>query len=229
VAKIAPYVENTSGSNSVAADAATVTITGSGFDATAGGSNSVVFNDGAAGLVTAATPTSLTVTFTTSPTNENPVTAGILTAVVTTDTVSSGVAVPVATITPVVTSSTANLAANTSTLVINGFGFDPNNLDDSVAFTPGGVVGTVTDASTSSLTVTFSAPPTALGELEAVVTTDGQTSGSAVQVATVVPAVTSGVTSLAANAPLNAPSLIINGFGFDTTNPTATNTVTFND
>ncbi len=53
----------------------------------------MVFNDGAIGTVTAATATSLTVTFATKPTS-----AGSLTAIVTTDGLSSGTAVQVATV-----------------------------------------------------------------------------------------------------------------------------------
>ena len=68
----------------LAANATTVTITGLAFDPIAA-NNTVVFNDGAAGTVTVATSTSLIVTFSTKPT-----TAGSLTAVVTTDGVSSG-------------------------------------------------------------------------------------------------------------------------------------------
>ncbi|MDB6117837.1 MAG: hypothetical protein JWO08_1618, partial [Verrucomicrobiaceae bacterium] len=62
----------------VLANATTMTINGTLFDATTPSSNTIVFNDGAVGTVTAATATSLTVTFSTKP-----VAAGSLTAIVT--------------------------------------------------------------------------------------------------------------------------------------------------
>ena len=68
----------------------TVTISGFGFDPVAG-HNTIVFNDGAIGTVTAATATSLTVTFSHKPTS-----AIGLTAVITVNGVSSGGAVQVA-------------------------------------------------------------------------------------------------------------------------------------
>ncbi len=108
----------------------------------------------------------MTVTFSTKPT-----TAGSLTAIVTTDSESSGAAVQVATVTPVVTSSTANLAANASQITINGFGFNPTAANNTVAFNDG-AVGTVTAATATSLTVTFSTKPKTAGSLTAVVTTD---------------------------------------------------------
>src|SRR6185436_11065567 len=122
-------------------------IAGFGFSTTAG-NNTVVFNDGAVGTVTAATATSLTVTFSTKPTS-----AGSLTAVVTTSSVSSGSAVQVATVTPVVTSSTSNLAANAATMTIAGFGFSTTAGNNLVTLN-NGAVGTVTAASATSLTVT---------------------------------------------------------------------------
>ncbi len=45
----------------------TITINGFGFDPTAA-NNTVMFNDGAVGTVATASPTSLTVTFSTKPT-----------------------------------------------------------------------------------------------------------------------------------------------------------------
>src|SRR5205823_3955749 len=160
------------------------TINGFGFDTTAS-HNTVIFNDGAVGAVTAATATSLTVTFSTDPTS-----AGNLTAVVTTNGVTSGTAVQVAAVTPVVTSSTSNVAANATTLTINGFGFDPTASNDTVVFNDG-AVGLVTAASATSLTVTFSTNPVTDGTLTTIVTTNSVTSGGAVQIATVTPVVTS--------------------------------------
>ena len=82
------------------------------------------------------------------------------------------------------TASTANLAIKAAKIVINGTGFDTQIENDTVAFNDG-AVGTVTKATSTSLTVTFTTNPAAAGSLTAVVATDGYTSGSAVQVATV--------------------------------------------
>ena len=75
------------------------------------------------------------------------------------DGVSSGSAVQVATVTPVVTSSIASLAANATTFTINGFGFDPTAANDTVVFNDG-AVGTVAAATATALTVTFTTDPT---------------------------------------------------------------------
>ena len=127
----------TSSTFSLAFNAATLTINGTGFDPN--GVNTVTFNDGAVGYVTSASATSLKVTFSTQPTM-----LGSLTAVVTTDFVSSGSPVQVATVTPVVTLSTTGMLVNVPTLTINGFGFDPSGTN-TVAFNDG-AVGTVTSA-----------------------------------------------------------------------------------
>src|SRR6185312_2824240 len=92
------------------------------------------------------------------------------TAVVSTDGVDSGAAVQVASVIPVVTSSTASLAITATTLTINGFGFDPTAGNNTVAFNDG-AVGTVTAATATSLTVTFSTDPTMDGNLAANATT----------------------------------------------------------
>jgi hypothetical protein len=119
------------------------------------------------------------VTFSTKPT-----TAGSLTAVVNSDGVSSGAAVQVATVTPVVTASTASLAATATQITISGFGFDPTAANNEVIFNDG-AVGTITAATATSLTVTFSTKPKNAGSLTVVVTTDDESSGNPVQVATV--------------------------------------------
>ena len=84
---------------------------------------------------------------------------------------------------PLVIATTPDLPDNATSVTIHGSGFDTNPLNDSVAFNLG-VVGTVTAATTSQLTVTISTSPTALGSLTAVVTADGISSGTPVQVAT---------------------------------------------
>src|SRR5204863_480728 len=127
-----------------------------------------------------------------------PTTAGNLTGVVSTNSVSSGAPVQVATVTPVVTSSAANLAANATAVTINGFGFDSTASNNTIVFNDG-AVGTVTAATATSLTVTFSTKPATAVSLTAVVTTDSVSSGSAVQVATGTPVVTSSTVTLALN------------------------------
>jgi len=86
--------------------------------------------------------------------------------------------------TPLVVSSTASLTANATSLTISGFGFDTNLANDTISFS-GSATGTVTAVTATQLTVTFQTAP-ALGNLTAVVTTDGVSSGTATPVATVV-------------------------------------------
>jgi hypothetical protein len=92
--------------------------------------------------------------------------AGSLTAVVTTNGASSGAAVQVATFTPVVTSSTANLAANATSIVISGYGLSTTAGNNTVVFNDG-AAGSVTTASATSLTLTFSTMPTTTSSLTA--------------------------------------------------------------
>ena len=84
-----------------------------------------------------------------------------------------------------VTASTADLAINATTLTITGAFFDANTpSNNTVAFTPTGT-GTVTASTATSLTVT-SLSGLSVGALNAVVTTNGHSSGAPVQVAVVV-------------------------------------------
>ncbi len=205
VATVVPKV--TASLANLAANATTITINGDGFDETAA-NNTVTFTNGAAGTVTAATDNQLTVNITTPPTA-----AGPLSVTVTTNSVASVSPVQVATVVPVITSSTSDLAANAATLTINGFGFSTTAGNNTVDFN-GLAVGNVTAASATSLTVTFTTAPTTAGPLNAIVTTNSVNSaGAAVQVAKVVPVITSSTANLAANA----SSIVINGFGFNTT------------
>ena len=181
VATVLPVIAESS--SGVAADSATLTITGVGFDPS--GTNTVGLSSGAA-TVTAATPTSLTLTFTAAPT------AGALTALVSVDGASGSSPVQVATVTPVVNVNTAGLAANASSLTISGAGFGPPG-NTTVTLSSG--AGTVTSATSTSITVAFTAAP-APGALTVSVTTDGVSSGSPVQVATIVPAVVLGPSTL---------------------------------
>jgi hypothetical protein len=86
--------------------------------------------------------------------------------------------------TPVLTSSTASVAINATSLTINGFGFDTNAANDTVSFS-GGATGTVAAATPTQLTV-GSLNGLTLGSLNASVSVEGVSSGSAVQVATIV-------------------------------------------
>jgi Fibronectin type III domain/FG-GAP repeat len=85
---------------------------------------------------------------------------------------------------PTVTRSTAPLAPGSTALTIAGTGFSTIAANDTVAFNDG-AVGTVTAATATSLTITFSTPPTTAGALTAVVTASSVSSGTPVQVATV--------------------------------------------
>ncbi|MEI6202755.1 MAG: IPT/TIG domain-containing protein, partial [Enhydrobacter sp.] len=219
---VAPTV-NTVNPPSRAINATTLIITGTGFSTTPA-SNTVAFNLGAFGVVTASTSTQLTVAFTTQPTA-----TGFLTAVVTASGVSSGAPVQVANIVaaPTVTSTTTNLGINATTLTITGTGFNANTpLSNTVTLSSG--TGLVTSATTTSLTLTFATQPF-LSNLTAVVNSfggnSGTPSGTPVQVATIVapPTITTSTASLA----INAPTIVINGTGFS--NTAASNVVTFNN
>jgi uncharacterized delta-60 repeat protein len=85
---------------------------------------------------------------------------------------------------PTVSLSTAELLSTATKMTITGTNFNTTPGNNSVAFTPTGT-GTVTAATETSLTVSSLSGLT-LGALNAVVTTDGLSSGPPVQVATVV-------------------------------------------
>ena len=202
-------VVNTS---SRAQDAPTLVIAGTGFDASTPSANVVALSSGN-GTLTGATPTSLTVAFSSPPS------LGDLTAVVTSFGGASGAAVQVATVVaaPTVVVNTSNLAQDAPTLVIAGTGFDASTASANVVALSSGN-GTVTGATPTSLTVAFSSPPS-LGNLTAVVTSFDGASDAAVQVATVVaaPAVVVNTSNLAQDA----PTLVIAGTGFDASTPSA--------
>jgi hypothetical protein len=114
---------------------------------------------------------------------------------------------------PIVTPSSAGLAVGSTTLVINGFNFDPTAAGNMVILSSG--AGSVTAATATQLTVSLSQAPS-LGALTAVVTSFGLSSGSPVQVANVVPAPTVSLSS--ASRAVNSPTtLVIAGTGFDST------------
>ena len=219
VAAVNPVV--TPRTANLAANATLLTISGTGFDNTAAYDSVTFTTSGVTGTVTAAKATSLTV----SVTGLSSLTAGtVLKASVTVDGVSSGSAVAVATIAPVVTPRTAALAANATSLTISGYGFDATKAKDIITFDHG-VIGTVTSASPTSLTVSVSSLSSLTGgmALHASVKVDGVSSSSAVAVATIAPMVTPSTATLAANA----TTLIIHGFDFSST--ASDNTVTFSD
>ena len=130
----------------LAATATSLIITGYGFSAAPGHADIVTFNNGVTGKVTGATVSSLTVTSLTGLTA-----ASSLTASVTVGGVASA-ATQVATVVPVVTSGTANLGANATSLVIHGFGFSTTATSNVVAFS-GGATGKVIHATATTLTV----------------------------------------------------------------------------
>ena len=102
---------------------------------------------------------------------------------------------------PTVTSSTSNLAATATTLIITGTGFNTTAGNNTVTLSSG--TGTVTSATATQLTITLNTPPS-VGNLTAVVTSNGTSSGSPVQVANIVGA---------ANTPtFGAPTPTADGF-----------------
>jgi hypothetical protein len=204
----------------LAANATTLVIEGTGFDADSPSSNVVTLSSsGCTATVTEATSTQLTVALT------GPLDTGNLTATVTVDdqaTVSTFVANVIAASTPGVTENTDCLAANGTTLVINGSGFDTNTMygSNSVALTAGGeavTVESVTVNSSSQLTVTVDDLPTPASggvALMATVMTDGTPSASK-QVATIVAAEVPAVIDSSQNQLYNnVTSLTIYGSGF---------------
>ncbi len=174
VATVAPVA--TVSTANLAANATSLTIKGFGFSTTAS-SDKVTFSGGATGTVTAATATTLTVT------SLKGLISGKLLASVTVSGTSSGAAVQVATVTPVVTKSTTSLAPSATTLTINGFGFDPTAAHDTVVFS-NGVTGTVSTATNNQLVI-INLTGLVAGALTAVVTVDGESSGTAIEVADV--------------------------------------------
>jgi uncharacterized protein YkvS len=167
----------TASTAALAANATTLIIHGFGFSGTASG-NTVKFSGGVTGTVTSASPTQLTVTGLTG------LVAGSLSATVTVGGLTSA-SVQVATVQPVVTVSSADLFGNATTLSIHGFGFSKIASNNTVTFS-GRAKGKVTASTGTSLTITDLSGLT-LGSLTVIVTSNGVSSGAAVQVATVVP------------------------------------------
>ncbi len=113
-----------------------------------------------------------------------------------------------------VTSTTMKLAANATTLLIHGAGFDTTPANNTVALPGSGATGiTITAATPTSLTIHFTGP-LATGALQATVTVNGTTSDST-QVATVTTASTPTITASTHHLAANAATLTIHGTGFD--------------
>jgi len=186
--------------------AATLVITGSGFDTSPGGTNLVALSSGTVSKVTVDSPTQLTVTL------GSALTADKLLATVTVDGVAS-TATQVATVgsTPVVTASSAFLGANAGLLTITGTGFSPVALNNMVTLSSGS--GIVLAATAETLVLQFTQQPRA-GLLRAVVVSDG-IAGTQTQVATVSATVAPATGSLEAIA----KTLTITGAGFDAATP----------
>jgi hypothetical protein len=90
---------------------------------------------------------------------------------------------------PTVTLSTKNLMIDVTTITITGTGFDTTPSNNTVTFN-NGAIGTVSSATSTQLIINFSTQPTSTGSLTAVVTTNSLSSGTPIQVATIVPAPT---------------------------------------
>lgn len=212
----------TSNEKKLAANAPTLAIAGSGFEPFDPSANQVTFFNGAQGVVTASTSTSLVVTFTSHPTS-----LGTMTAVVSVYGGTSGSAVPVATIVdaPTVVEDLAYRAQDsTSALVITGSGFDAtgNPADNLVSFDLG-AYGVVSSATPSTLTVTLLRAPATTGPLNAVVSSFGGASHPPVTVAVIrqAPTVRENVGTQASDV----STLIINGSGFDDASSPSSSTV----
>jgi preprotein translocase subunit YajC len=181
----------------LAINAPTIVINGTGYSNTAA-NNTVTFNNGAVGTVTTATSTQLTVTFTTLPSALGTLSASIVSNGITSGN-PVGTLVQVATIVPAptVSFSNANIASVVPFITILGTGFNGTTPSGNTVVFSNGAVGTVTAATSTQLTVTFSTAPTGTGILTAIVTTNSISSGAAVQVANIVVAPT--ITSTSTN------------------------------
>jgi hypothetical protein len=150
-------------------------IYGNYFDATFA-NNTVALSPSGTATVTAATATSLTMTLA-------GITAGPVYAIVTTNSITSGSPVQVATIAdgPTITANTAKLAKNATILNITGTGFSPVASENTIALSPTGTA--LVQSSTATTLRVYLTSSIAVGSLTAIVTVNGQASSS-VQVAT---------------------------------------------
>jgi uncharacterized repeat protein (TIGR03803 family) len=125
---------------------------------------------------------------------------------------------------PTVTASVTSLTSNSTTMTITGTGFDTTPGNNTVVFTPAGT-GTVTSSTETSMTVT-GLTGLMIGALNAVVTTNGNSSCAAVQVATVI---NSAPTDLALNSSSIAENVADNSTvgTLSTTDPDIGDTFTY--
>ena len=198
----APTVTSVSPTTGSGAGGTNITITGTNI----AGATSVTIGGTAASNLVVNSPTSITVT---TPAH----TAGAVSIEVTT-VGGTNTANTLYTYTPTVTQNTNNLAINATTLTITGAGFDTIAANNTVSLSSG-ATGTVTSATATQLTVTFNTAPTP-GTLNAVVTTNSISSGSAVQVANIVevPRITS--ISPAAGPTTGGTTITITGLSLST-------------
>jgi hypothetical protein len=148
-----------------------ITILGTGFNATTPASNTVTFNNGAIGTVNSATATQLIVTYSTQPA------AGALTAIVTSFGGSSGAAVQVATIIgPTISSVTPSSGTPSGGTPITIVG---TNFVSGATVTIGGLAATNV-VLVSSTMITAVTPPGTLGTIASVVVTtiDGKSAAN---------------------------------------------------
>lgn len=164
----------------LAANASTVTIAGSGFSAVEA-NNTVTFDNGADGTVTSSTATAMTVTF-----GYKPDVAGPLTVEVTDLAGNTSAPTVIRTVKPVVTANNDPIDATETTIYIEGFGFDFDPENCSVTFSGAALSGTYTPSYASPTMIIVDGIPNLMpGTLNAVVTANGVSSGTAVQVAAV--------------------------------------------
>jgi len=140
-ATVAPSV--TLNTSDLLVTATTLTIAGTGFSTTPG-NNTVTLSSGGSGTVASATATQLIVTFNTTPT------LGSLTAVVTTNAISSGSPVQVANIIGVANTPTFG----TPTPTANGFTVQISNYDNNFTYGGTATAGSVAISGTGFVTVT---------------------------------------------------------------------------
>jgi IPT/TIG domain len=219
-----PSPSLTASISNLAQNAPSIVIHGANFDTNAS-NDLVTFDDGITGNVSAATSTSLVVSFTNAGGVSSLPVGTQLHASIAIPYVGSSAPVQVATIsaaaaTPTVTPSTADFANTSTSVVINGANFDPNPANDNIAFNLG-ALGAVTAASSTQLTVTILAGFDTGGALTAVVTCDGLTSDPAVQVATVtgrnwVVADPNGNAGSGSSNDVTLPYAVANALGGDT-------------
>ena len=194
---IAPTVTGVSSSTGSAAGGNSITITGTNLA-------------GATAVSIGGTPVNFTVVSPTSITTTTPAhTAGAVSIDVTTVS-GTNLANSLYSYKPTVTQNLSNLANNATTLTITGTGFDPIAGNNTVILSSG--TGTVTSATATQLTVTFNTVPDSI--LSAEVITNEISSGTQVEVATIVSAPVITSISPAAGPRAGGSTITIKGSSF---------------